>query len=323
MTLDPYLALHVREFSWTLIWMDFDDEAFSGIDYELWTVFSRLVNVQRLDLASLHQISSEPFIRQNPPRLFPAVKDLRLLGWMHRGLVEAIINSLNPAALYRLKLDFLQDEGAFPNGAPMTDYAASQCAHNLKNKIYPPKDSIDDELYKRQQTKRACVFPGPMWLPLLQTAIAPLSRSETVNFLLTIKTTLKSLSITWGESPVLYEKTRTGAARNYRMYIRSRTIDVEADFLSVLLPILTQTNFPAVKSISFQGFHAIGTVKVADVLHGRISRNLRELSKMSLLPSWESLSEKPKVCHRRAFSGYDSDMDEETYLLFHKLLGQS
>jgi hypothetical protein len=93
------------------VWKDFDDDGLTDIDLQTWDVFSRMQNVARLDLASLHDISDQPYIRQNPARLFPAVTHLRLVGWMHRGLVRALVTSFDARKLDCLELDHLEDEG--------------------------------------------------------------------------------------------------------------------------------------------------------------------------------------------------------------------
>ena len=82
----PQLAKYVKSFTWTLIWLDFNEWGLTEIDLQTWDVFSRMTNVTYLDLASLHRHEDDEYVRQNPAVLFPKVRDLRLLGWMHRGL---------------------------------------------------------------------------------------------------------------------------------------------------------------------------------------------------------------------------------------------
>ncbi|KAF7553099.1 hypothetical protein G7Z17_g3840 [Cylindrodendrum hubeiense] len=164
MTDRPELAMHVKTFTWTLVWIDFDEDGLSDIDLGTWDVFSRMQRVARLDLASLHNIHDQPYIRQNPSRLFPAVTHLRLVGWMHRGLVKAIVTSLDASKLCCLKLDHLQEEGALPNGEPMPQDLSSE---HLDNPGDPYDDEgIDDKLWARQERGDAGIFPGPMWFPL-------------------------------------------------------------------------------------------------------------------------------------------------------------
>lgn len=164
MTDRPELATLVKAFTWTLVWMDFDEEGLMDIDLQTWDVFSRMQNVTRLDLASLHNIADEPYIRQSPARLFPAVTHLRLVGWMHRGLVKAIVTSLNARKLSCLELDHLQDEGALHNGQPMPQNWVSNQYHD-RDDPYVDK-GITEELWADQQRGAAVIFPGPMWFPL-------------------------------------------------------------------------------------------------------------------------------------------------------------
>lgn len=165
----PELATHVQAFTWTMVWLDFDEEALTDIDLQLWDVFARMKNVSRLDLASIREreerdMSDEPYVRQFPPTLFPAVTDLRLVGWMHRGLVKTILSSLNTDNLCSLTLDHLQDEGALPgpDGKPMPEFVARMYRHRGSDADV----GIDDELWARQERGEAVIFPGPMWFPL-------------------------------------------------------------------------------------------------------------------------------------------------------------
>lgn len=164
MTDRPELAIYVRAFAWTLVWIDFDEEGLTDIDLRTWLVFSSMHNVTRLDLASLHNISNQPYIRQNPAKLFPAVTQLRLVGWMHRGLVKAIITSLDASKLSCLKLDHLQDEGALPDGEPIPLDLATKHSHGPGDPY--SDEGIDNKLWARQERGDAAIFPGPMWFPL-------------------------------------------------------------------------------------------------------------------------------------------------------------
>lgn len=165
LTEKPELARYVKAFTWTLIWTDFDEdeEQITDIDRETWNVFSRLTDVRRLDLASLHEHYEEPYIRQNPSRLFPAVTELRLLGWMHRGLVRAIVDAIDARKLRILQLHCLQDEGALANGKPLSFDATQDISASIKNggEHIP----LSEEAIQRQETGKTVIFPGPMWLP--------------------------------------------------------------------------------------------------------------------------------------------------------------
>ncbi|KAK2813859.1 hypothetical protein FQN50_000260 [Emmonsiellopsis sp. PD_5] len=170
----PDFASYVRSFTWTLLWIGDKGNEDSQINAnELWDVFSRLTNVHQLDLASLHCGSQTSYVHGTPPRLFPAVTHLRLVGWMHRGLVDAIVTSLNPKTLRSLDLHYLQDEGALPDGTPIDKRLARFHARNSRNcgdfrDIMSYRVSISEELYQRQRTGSAWIFPGPMWTPLHQ-----------------------------------------------------------------------------------------------------------------------------------------------------------
>lgn len=112
----PQLANYVNFFTWTLVWRGYEGDHLTEIDFQTWAVFSELIKVSHLDLASLYHYDNDDHVRQNPATLFPEVRDLRLLGWMHRALVTAILTSLDSSKLWSLQFDYLQDEGALPNG---------------------------------------------------------------------------------------------------------------------------------------------------------------------------------------------------------------
>ncbi|GIZ44064.1 hypothetical protein CKM354_000727300 [Cercospora kikuchii] len=111
----PELAPYVRRFTWTLVWGEIEElvaktsgnkdagalsqKIMRSTEAETWSIFSRMMNVRDLDLASLHHVAVASIVRDNPPKLFPAVTELRLVGWMHRGLASAIITTLDPKQL--------------------------------------------------------------------------------------------------------------------------------------------------------------------------------------------------------------------------------
>ncbi|KAL1588839.1 hypothetical protein WHR41_02423 [Cladosporium halotolerans] len=238
----PQLASYVKSFTWTLVWVDDDGYDLTEIDRQTWSVFSKMVNVTHLDLASLHHVHYDEYVRQNPTKLFPKVRDLRLLGSIHRGLARAIITSLNPCKLRRLDMDYLMDEGAFPNGELMSGDFAKAHAHNARstNRIRgrpnfnatSSSDIIHDDLVLRQETGQAFIFPGPMWLPLhflstqaldslthLQVKLSPFSMEfdlrnyhmlfkQTARLIVKVSQSLESLVIVFGQARSLFDDRR-------------------------------------------------------------------------------------------------------------------
>lgn len=287
----PVLAGYVKSFTWTLIWLDFDEDELTEIDCQTWNAFGRMVNVVHLDLASLHRVDEDEYIRQNPTMLFPNVRDLRLLGWMHRGLVRAVITSLEPSKLRSLKLDYLEDEGAFPNGGSLGEDSAIRHAHHARSttafqRLRPEalngSEIFHDDLIIRQETGNAFIFPGPMWLPLyllsahamvslihLQVKVPPFSvytdlRSyntlfrQTAIFITKTKETLKSLVIVFDESRSMYPDSDSkgcGTGNVYRTgYYRPWCIKMAKLFLEQLLDALNENNFSQLEEIHFEGF---------------------------------------------------------------------
>lgn len=345
----PELASHVRSFTWTLIWADFDETSLAEIDFELWNVFSRLNNVRKLDLASSLEADSpivaHPFIRKNPSRLFPAVTHLRLLGWMHRGLVDAIVNSLDPKVLRTLILDYLQDEGAFPNGDPMPHEVVAAHAHNIRFSV--GRQTVSEELYRRQQHGLASVFPGPMWTPLrmlssrrcnsltrFELRLAPFHATidlrnyytcfeEAAKFLSTVRRSLKSLTILFGESPSLSVKQFCGTARVRGLIVRTWSISLALDFLRTLLLSHNQSDFPFLEEVTAQGFHILGdTDEQEQDLTSRIT-NTCGLDRNYLFCPGENIVAEPRPDWRPVFTGYDYTPKADTLQEFFQLLEQS
>lgn len=289
---EPQLARYVRSFTWTLIWLDFDEDDLTEIDHQTWDVFGRMTNVTYLDLASLHRNDDDGYIRQNPTVLFPKVRILRLLGWMHRGLVRAIVTSLDPRKLESLRLDYLEDEGAFPNGESLGKDSALRLAHHtLKagfsqridpNRATKSSDIYHNDLIIRQETGKAFIFPGPMWLPLYllsahsMTSLSHLEvkvplfsiytdfRSyhtlfqQTADFAIKVRENLKSLVIVFGESQYLYKLPTSELRMSGCMYDRRSyepwCIAMAKNFLEQMLAALNGNAFPRLESMRFEGF---------------------------------------------------------------------
>jgi hypothetical protein len=342
MVAKPLLAKYVRSFTWTLIWLDFDEQELTGIDLQTWDVFARLVNVTQLDLASLHRNGDDEYVRRNPAVLFPKVRDLRLLGWMHRSLVRAIIMLLDSCKLQSLKLDYLEDEDAYPNGESLGQHAATRLAQQARatNTSVRPNpmttdgsDVYHDDLILRQETGKAFVFPGPMWLPLyllsahamdslthFQVKVPPFDLAtdlrnyqtlfrQTASLVVKARGSLRSLMIVFG---VRYERPYTGWCGNGRRQRAKRQrwcITMAKLFLEQMLAALNENAFPHLEHIHFEGFVLL---KVA---------NLRETADADLTGLFWSIEEcrftnasfvdVPNVQNRRSWHGHDRPRDPD------------
>jgi hypothetical protein len=312
MTDKPVLARYVKSFTWTLVWLDNwldvdNEDDLTEIDRQTWTVFGRMVDVTHLDLASLHHVVEIEYVRRNPAVLFPKVRDLRLLGWMHRGLVRAIITSLEPCKLRSLKLDCLEDEGALPNGEPIGNDSATRHAHHARSgkpfQNFRPETNdgsaiYHDDLIIRQETGNAFVFPGPMWLPLyllsahgmvslthLQIKVTPFSRSvdvrsyntlfrQTASFIAKTKETLKSLIVAFGESVSLHPEFAGGC--HTPSGHRPWCIKMAKLFLEQLLVVLNENSFRQLEEIHFEGFDILEEASRHDVELTSFLHSVRE-----------------------------------------------
>lgn len=115
----PQLEKHVREFTWT-VRSNWDPNGylphtmvFKAVypDTRMWEAFQRLNNVEKLDLAFLHESFDEAYLREPPNGLFASVTDLRLSGVMYRQVVNAILDFADLSKLGRLAVDNLLDPG--------------------------------------------------------------------------------------------------------------------------------------------------------------------------------------------------------------------
>jgi hypothetical protein len=344
LTNKPGLARYVKSFTWTLVWLDnwyelcIEDDTLTDVDRQTWDAFGRMVNVTHLDLASLHQIYEDEYIRQNPAMLFPNVRDLRLLGWMHRGLVRAIITSLEPRKLRSLKLDYLEDEGALPNGESMGDHIAMRHAHHARSgkpfDNWRPETNDGSEIYSddliiRQETGNAFVFPGPMWLPLhllsahamvslthLQVKVAPFSRSvdvrsyntlfrQTASFIAKTKETLKSLVIVFDQFPGLYpEGPRRGGCGTPSGH-EPWCIKMSKLFLEQLLAALSENAFPQLEKIRFEGFHHLENLNIYNAQMAGVAGVLRSVRECESRFTNATFTDIKSLSGRKSCEGHD------------------
>jgi hypothetical protein len=357
---EPQLARYVKYFTWTLIWLDFDEQDLTKIDLQTWDVFSRMTNVTYLDLASLHRFEEDEYIRQNPTKLFPKVRDLRLLGWMHRGLVRAILTALGPGKLQSLRLDYLEDEGTLPNGESLGEDTAIRLAHNARrlSPFYRPSPETTDgsyiyhdDLILRQETGKAFIFPGPMWLPLyllsahaldslthLQIKVPPFSfytdlRSyqtlfrQTANFTAKVKGTLKSLVIVFDECWSLYAKAVSYGCDNgdgYRSRYRPWCTKMAKSFLKQMLAALNGNAFPRLENMRFEGFSILVRLPERAGPH--------EVAEADLAGVFQSIEDSrfaegiftdiSSVQHRESYHGHDRNTNGDCKR-FEKLLADS
>jgi hypothetical protein len=279
----PELAKHVKSLTWTLVWKDRADSGLTEIDRQTWNVFRQLNNVTKLDLASLHNIHDDDFVRQNPSQLFPAVVDLKLVGWMHRGLVKAIFATINTARLHSLTLDYAQDEGALPDGSPMSEKFADRCSSKLAKTMGEPA-VVSQTLLDRQESGKAFIFPGPMWLPLhilstarldslthLRVDIPPFSFlvnqqnyvtlfRKTADLIGAASASLRSLVIILENPRGLPDsagiKCGTGYMQLWEVY-RPWCLKMSLSYLHQLATVLSEHPFPLLEHVTFEGFDQV------------------------------------------------------------------
>lgn len=333
-TARPKLATYVKSLTWTLVWKDCADTCLTEVDRQTWTVFGQMKNVTKLDLASLHDVHDDDLVRQNPSRLFPAVVDLRLAGWMHRGLVKAIFSSINTARLRSLSLDYLQDEGALPDGSTIPLYAAEMCnAGWYWQRDSPERHSVTSQtLLGLQESGKAWIFPGPMWLPshILSTAwldslshlrvgLPPVSFGvhlknyhtmfqKTAALVGAASASLESLVIILGDAqgePDSKPNTRYCATNRNRMrhvYNRWR-LEAASLYLFQLVTVLSEGDFPQLDHVRFEGFDRLEAASAARAQAGHLGRTFEAIRKCPFAAK-ASFTELPSKNERPIFNGY-------------------
>ncbi|MCJ1368683.1 hypothetical protein MMC16_007828 [Acarospora aff. strigata] len=264
LTAHPEYGAFVRSFTWTLVWTrsPYLTSKLKDIEFSIWNVFSSLTNVQDLDLASLHYNDVEPFVRQNPPRLFFSAVRVRLLGWMNYGLATSILYSIDPSKLEHLALDNLQDEGQYLDGSPMR----FDDAERLLDRV----ETINPD------GSRAFMFPGPMrhllkplegrctalkylllrkagqewsrmmggWSPEADEAVY----REWASFLCSVKSTLEVFVFEQSRAPLF------GNISKMWEWERSRTIPpMDERFRRLFLPVLVAGKWPHLQRLEVRG----------------------------------------------------------------------
>lgn len=340
-TARPSLAKYIKSLTWTLVWRDFDEHNLTEIDRQTWNVFGEMTNVTHLDLASLHNVCDEVYVRKNPTRLFPAVTDLRLLGWMHRGLVKAIITSLESNKLRRLDLDCLQDEGVLPDGTLLNEFTAIESAYGMHahESSYEPEPAvltIDNDLFRLQEDGEACIFPGPNWLPLrlLSTDSIPSLQhlriklpafddsidlrnyhamfEGTVSLMKQARESLTSLVVIFGESCLAYPDYRPPDCDIDEYWLdvhREWCMKIADVFLNLLLETLSETSFPQLENIVFEGFHILLDADMSESEEAGLTGIWRKI--------WEGQFDKiqfldvPRIDYRDNFFGYHDVKDTD------------
>lgn len=353
LTTDPQLARYVKSLTWTLIWRGFGDAGLTDADRQTWNVFSLMENVTRLDLASLHDVPYDQYVRQNPAHLFTKVTDLRLLGWMHRGLVKAIITSLDASRLRSLKLDCLQDECALPNGTPMHRYLAQIHSRNDGEYYWTPL-CVDDDLLKRQEAGNAMIFPEPMWFALhllrsheldslthLQIKLPPISVMIDVRNYNTLSRelatlfakalySLKSISVVLGDAWQFQNFFSKSSSSGINQMILSaeyqpRRTKMASTFLGQQVTALSHGTFPCLESIRFEGFDRLEHARLgryADPQLESLFQAIRDCPFNGIASFTKIASEESETC-RPAFDGYDFGMTEDDWVRSKEVAGVS
>lgn len=278
---DEYAPL-VRSFSWTLKWLDDGDDPYAlpDIDHQVWTVFSRLTNVESLDLASIPMEEVvDPYVRQisSSLSLFPHTTQLRLMGWIPHDLVEAIIRSIDVSKLKSLSLSMLHEEGRLPDRSPMPEEINKEHWDASWRKIFcryiASDNTVDNSLMAA-----GIIFSGPMWSPFvpligklaslqhLEIQIPPLEASDMehispdqeyyisvlADLIASTALSLETLSIDFLRR---IHRNLIGSARNYDLLVQLFRAGISQTVLETFGSLFsTVEEWPQLRSVSLAGF---------------------------------------------------------------------
>ena len=351
MTARPALAKCVKSLMWTFVWLDFGERCLSK---NTWDVMGRLNRVTHLDMASVHDVYTDDYVRHSPSSLFPSATHVRLLGWMHRGLITAIFATLDARRLRHLDLDGLQDEGAAPGGGPINfEFAVDTNTHTARSRHWSDDlrgEAIDPALASRQSSAEAVIFPGPMWLPMhllsnrsldslayLRISLVPFSEdidlrnygsffANTARLISEACNTIQHLEIAFGENYKIYEGVLPSGCGTSRVHFRSVylpwCVRTSALFLGSILDVLEHGSFPKLEHVDLEGF---GLLRRAApyVSNVRSVAGLDDVFRSVAACQHLGLNfvEAPRIDHRDGFLGYDCVMAEVGDL--GKVLGRS
>jgi hypothetical protein len=344
----PKYANLIRDFSWTLIWYnDSHQEESPAIKYRIWSIFSCLVNVETLDLACLGEDGIEDhYVRYIPALLFPAVTNLRLLGWMHHDLVTNILNSIDLSKVRNLNLDALQEEGQIQNGSPMPESL---------NERLDDQDMLLRDLYKNKVNRlheNRIIFPGPMWLPIvpiidklsllqcLEVRIPPLELDirdyrnsmdpgywkyiRIISDLITsVCSTLERLVLDFARDIKYSASGGCGTFRGHMLTCQARRLYISHEILSCLLAVFLDDEkwkWSKLRNVCLRGFldHTRGEYKDGNTIAILQLRNQVDISLAFRGIEFQWLDDSPRPA--TLFKGYDYAIEKVSKSEFNQLL---
>ena len=264
----PGYGRYVRSFTWTLIFAsDIKGEgarlpAEKILQYpetKIWEAFRSMVNIEKLDLASLHYYY-KPYLLECPSSLFSSASSIRLLGRFSFRLASAIVHAVDATKLKQLSLDDVQDWGQYADGTPTP---ASE-GRNLNRRTE----------HQNPDGTRGLVFSGPMrgLLPLLKDRClflthlflrkagqiensprmknwsAPVDEevyAEWAAFIESVKSSLKVLILEHGTATVIQHR------RNRMTGDSGRPMDIRAR--RFLLSVLTNGGWSSLQKMELRG----------------------------------------------------------------------
>lgn len=145
---------------------------------------------------------------------------------------------------------------------------------------------IAEELFQRQESGKACIFPGPMWYPLrllsvgvppplrrLEVKIPPYHRDidlrnyhtifqETAQTIRKARETLETLVLYFGNEPGHYntEPDASGCGHSnsiFRSRTRPSSTEFAARFLKRVLEVFHTDEFPLLRVVDVRGFNIL------------------------------------------------------------------
>lgn len=262
----PEHGKYVRHLTWTLTFASeieregtrlLAEDTLQFPETKIWNAFESMVNVEKLDLASLHVLCT-PYLAQCPSSLFSSSVSIRLLGRFSFQLASAILHSVDATKLKQLCLDDVQDWGQHTDGTPML----SSDGYDLGGRTE----------HKNPDGSRGIVFPGPMrgLLPVLEGRCLSLTflflrkagqicgcrpknflptpadeevYSEWVAFIESVKSTLKILIIEQGTNTMIQRP----------MCLKGGIRRMDARFRRMVIPCLESGGWSSLQRMELRG----------------------------------------------------------------------
>lgn len=269
----PEYGKHVRSLK-DMLYIPISDDSFSlGLDVsdeEYWRVMQLLTHVQIVDVGSRNRFATCTMVPTNelPNSLFQSATSIRLLGHMQYGLAKSILNSVNPAVLKHLHLDFVRDKNV---GQSQGQYLPGNTYEDGRLLAVGATSGLLTTLTGRCTALRTLglrrvgqVQNGPGW----SVAAEEVSYIEWASFIRSVQGTLENFT---------FEQARY-LSRPFESHDKFRIMDER--FIRLVLPTIVSGDWPCLTFIELRGVRASNDRYSADELATELRAAVGEKAKI-------------------------------------------